>query len=165
MLKDGRVVARDGITAPFDAARAAVGARSVRVAAPAADAFLLPHDGERVRAIGLIKDQILTDHLVLTPSVRAGQVVADPERDLAKIAVLERHHATGRIGLGLVRGFGLRRGAVASTVAHDAHNIVVVAMDDDDLRCAVERLAEIGGGIVIYEDGELRGSCRCRSPA
>ena len=51
----------------------------------------------------------------------------------------------------------MRRGAVASTVAHDAHNIVVVAMDDDDLRCAVERVAEIGGGIVIYEDGELRG--------
>ena len=158
VLKDGRVVARDGITAPFDAVPAPEWVReSVRVAAPAADAFLLPHDGERVRVIGLIKDQILTDHLVLTPSVRAGQVVADPERDLAKIAVLERHHATGRIGLGLVRGFGLRRGAVASTVAHDAHNIVVVAMDDDDLRCAVGRVAEIGGGIVIYEDGELRG--------
>jgi adenine deaminase len=158
VLKDGRIVARDGTTVPFDATPAPEWVRdSVRVAAPAADAFLLPHDGERVRAIGLIKDQILTDHLVLTPSVRAGQVVADPERDLAKIAVLERHHATGRIGLGLVRGFGLRRGAVATTVAHDAHNIVAVAMDDDDLRFAVERLAEIGGGIVIYEDGELRG--------
>ena len=63
----------------------------------------------------------------------------------------------GRIGLGLVRGFGLRRGAVATTVAHDAHNIVAVGMNDDDLRRCVERLAEIGGGIAIYEDGELRG--------
>ena len=74
VLKDGRVVARDGITAPFDAVPAPEWVReSVRVAAPAADAFLLPHDGERVRVIGLIKDQILTDHLVLTPSVRAGR--------------------------------------------------------------------------------------------
>ena len=109
-----------------------------------------------MRAIGLVRDQILTEHLVLTPSVRDGEVVADPERDLAKIAVVERHHATGRIGLGLVRGFGLRRGAIATTVAHDAHNIVAVGVDDDDLARCVERLAEIGGGIAIYEDGELR---------
>ena len=83
-------------------------------------------------------------------------MVADHERDLAKIAVVERHHASGRIGLGLVRGFGLRRGAMATTVAHDAHNIVAVGVDDDDLARCVERLAEIGGGIVIYERGELR---------
>ena len=70
--------------------------------------------------------------------------------------MVERHHATGRIGLGLVRGFGLRRGAIATTVAHDAHNIVAVGMSDDDLARCVERLAEIGGGIAIYEDGELR---------
>ena len=109
-----------------------------------------------MRAIGLIRDQILTEHLVIAPSVRGGEVVADAERDLAKIAVVERHHATGRIGLGLVRGFGLRRGAVATTVAHDAHNIVAVGMTDDDLARCVERLAELGGGIVIYEDGALR---------
>ena len=94
---------------------------------------------------------------MLTPSAQDGDVVADPERDLAKIAVVERHHASGRIGLGLVRGFGLRRGAVATTVAHDAHNIVVVGMSDGDMARCVERLAEIGGGIAIYEDGELRG--------
>jgi len=94
---------------------------------------------------------------VLRPSAQDGAVVADPERDLAKIAVVERHHASGRIGLGLVRGFGLRRGAVATTVAHDAHNIVVVGMTDADMAHCVERLAEIGGGIAIYEDGELRG--------
>jgi adenine deaminase len=158
VLKDGRVVARDGVAEPFDSEPAPEWVRdSVRIASPSADSFRLPHDGQRVRAIGLVTDQILTEHLVLTPSVRDGEVVADAERDLAKIAVVERHHATGRIGLGLVRGFGLRRGAVATTVAHDAHNIMAVAMDDDDLRRCVERVAEIGGGIVIYEDGELRG--------
>ena len=106
--------------------------------------------------IGLVRDQIWTEHLVLAPSVSDGEVVADAERDLAKIAVVERHHASGRIGLGLVRGFGLRRGAVATTVAHDAHNIVAVGMADDDLACCVERLAEIGGGIAIAEDGVVR---------
>jgi adenine deaminase len=157
VLKDGLIVARDGATAPFASAPAPDWVRdSVRIAPLPADAFSLPQRGERVRAVGLIRDQILTDHLVLAPSVRDGEVVADPERDLAKIAVIERHHATGRIGLGLVRGFGLRRGAVATTVAHDAHNIVAVGMTDDDLARCVERLAELGGGIAIYEDGALR---------
>ena len=130
---------------------------TVRIAPLAPDSFRLPQAAERVRAIGLIRDQILTEHLVLTPSAQDGDVVADPERDLAKIAVVERHHASGRIGLGLVRGFGLRRGAVATTVAHDAHNIVAVGVTDADMARCVERLAEIGGGIAIYEDGELRG--------
>ncbi|MDX6540114.1 MAG: adenine deaminase [Gaiellales bacterium] len=157
VLKDGLVVARDGVTAPFEPAPAPDWVRdSVRIAPLPADAFALPHAGDHVRAIGLIRDQILTEHLVVTPSVRGGEVVADHERDLAKIAVIERHHASGRIGLGLVRGFGLRRGAVATTVAHDAHNIVAVGVDDDDLAHCVERLAEIGGGIAIYERGELR---------
>ena len=158
VLKDGRVVAGDGVAAPFASEAAPEWVRdTVRIAPLAPDSFLLPQGGERVRAIGLIRDQILTEHLQITPSAQDGAVVADPERDLAKIAVVERHHASGRIGLGLVRGFGLRRGAVATTIAHDAHNIVVVGMTDDDMARGVERLAEIGGGIVIYEDGELRG--------
>ncbi len=157
VLKDGRVVARDGVTHPFAAEPAPAWVRdSVRIAPLPADAFRLPHRGEHVRAVGLVRDQILTEHLVITPSVREDEVVADHERDLAKIAVVERHHASGRIGLGLVRGFGLRRGAMATTVAHDAHNIVAVGMDDDDLARCVERLAAIGGGIAIYEHGELR---------
>ena len=77
-------------------------------------------------------------------------------QDLAKIAVIERHHGTGRIGLGLVRGFGLRTGALASTVAHDAHNIVVVGMDDNDMARAVQRLVELGGGIVVVESHGVR---------
>jgi adenine deaminase len=157
VLKDGRVVAEDGVAAPFDPVPAPPWVRdSVHVAPLAPDAFRLAHGGERVRALGLVRDQIWTEHLVLAPSVSDGEVVADPERDLAKIAVIERHHASGRKGLGLVRGFGLRRGAVATTVAHDAHNIVAVGASDDDLRRCVERLAELGGGIAIYEDGALR---------
>jgi len=83
--------------------------------------------------------------------------VADPARDLAKIAVIERHHASGRIGLGLVTNVGLARGAYASTVAHDAHNIVVVGVDDADMALCVSRLAEMGGGIVVAEAGQIVG--------
>ena len=89
--------------------------------------------------------------------MRDGRVVADPARDLAKLAVVERHHATGRVGVGLVRGFGLRSGAFASTVAHDAHNIVVVGVDDASMAACVERLAELGGGIAVADGGAVRG--------
>jgi adenine deaminase len=105
----------------------------------------------KVRVIGIVPDQIVTDALVDEPTVQDGQIVADPERDLAKIAVVERHLGTGRVGLGLVRGFGLRAGAIATTVAHDAHNVVVVGVDDDDMTRAVRRLSEIGGGVVVVE--------------
>src|SRR5256714_273411 len=100
-------------------------------------------------------DEIAAESLVEPPAVRDGEAVADPARDLAKIAVVERHLGTGRIGLGFVRGFGLDRGALGSTVAHDAHNLVVVGMSDADMGRVVERLAELGGGIVAVEDGKL----------
>ena len=86
--------------------------------------------------IELQPEQLITGAGAAEPAVAGGRVVADPARDLAKIAVVERHHATGRIGVGLVHGFGLRRGAFASTVAHDAHNIVVVGVDDASMRAA-----------------------------
>ena len=97
----------------------------------------------------------MTESLVDAPTVRDGFAVADPGRDLAKIAVLERHHGTGRIGLGFVRGFGLERGAFAGTVAHDAHNLVVVGVDDAAMERAVARLVEIGGGMVVVDGGAV----------
>ena len=103
--------------------------------------------------IGLVPDQVVTESLVERPTVADGFAIADPERDLAKIAVVERHLATGRVGVGFVRGSGLQRGALASTVAHDAHNIVVLGVSDDDMLAAVARVVELGGGIVAVEDG------------
>jgi adenine deaminase len=129
---------------------------TVRIRHVAARDFALPWDGGRARVIGVIPDQIVTDSLVEEPRVEDGEAVADPERDLAKIAVIERHLGTGRHSVGLVRGFGLRTGALASTFAHDAHNIVVVGMDDQDMARAVARLAEIGGGVVVVEDRGVR---------
>jgi adenine deaminase len=115
--------------------------------------------GGGVRAIGLVEDQVVTESLVRDPLVVDGRVVSDPEHDLVKLAVVERHLATGRIGIGFVAGSGLRRGALASTVAHDAHNLVVVGATDDDMVAAIARLAEIGGGIVAIEDGRVRAEC------
>jgi adenine deaminase len=120
-----------------------------------AASFRIPAGAKRIRVIRVIPAQLLTGTDLVEPSVRDGALVADPDRDLVKIAVLERHHATGRIGLGFAANVGLRRGAFASTVAHDAHNVVVVGVDDTDMAACACRLAEIGGGIVVAEGGRV----------
>lgn len=124
--------------------------QTVRVQPVLGSDFVLAPANGPVRVIGVVPDQIVTEALVEQPPV------PDPERDIAKVAVVERHLGTGRMGLGLVKGFGLRRGALASTIAHDAHNIVVVGLDDGDMQRAVQRLAEIGGGIVVVEGRGVR---------
>jgi adenine deaminase len=133
--------------------------QSVRVAPLSQGDFAVASNGGSVRVIGLVPEQVVTESLVDRPTVEDGLAVADPERDLAKIAVVERHLATGRIGLGFVRGSGLRRGALASTVAHDAHNVVVLGVSDDDMLAAVERVVELAGGIVAVDGGRVVAEC------
>jgi adenine deaminase len=128
---------------------------TVRIGAFGPEMFRIPWTGGDVRVIGVIPGQIVTDDLVATPPVWAGEALADPGQDLAKIAVVERHLGTGRVGLGFVRGFGLQRGAIASTLAHDAHNVVVVGMNDASIAAAVRRLANRGGGIVVVDGAEM----------
>ena len=115
----------------------------------------IPWKGGKARAIGLVPDQVVTDSVEVEPTAVDGMAVADAGKDLAKIAVIERHLGTGRIGHGFVHNSGLQRGALGSTVAHDAHNIVVVGMNDEDMVRAVERLGELGGGIVVVDAGEV----------
>jgi adenine deaminase len=117
---------------------------SVRNRPVSADDFRMPAAGGKVRVIGLVPDQVVTELLE-----------EEPNGDLAKIAVVERHLGTGRIGRGYVRGSGLQRGALASTVSHDAHNIIVIGIDEADMARAVERLGELGGGIVVIDGGEV----------
>ncbi len=133
--------------------------QTVRVHPVTAADFAIPWEGGAARAIGLIEDQVVTESLELEPLVVDGHAVSDPTRDLVKLAVVERHLATGRVGLGLVSGSGLQRGALASTVAHDAHNLVVVGADDEDMAFAVRRLAELGGGIVAVEGSRVVAEC------
>jgi adenine deaminase len=133
--------------------------QSVRIAPLARDDLAAPSVGGAIRVIGLVTDQVVTESLVEDPTAEDGYAIADPTRDLAKIAVVERHLATGRVGVGFVRGSGLRRGALASTVAHDAHNLVVLGVSDEDMLAAVARAAELGGGIVAVEEGRVLAEC------
>ena len=172
VLAGGRVAARDGRAEPFAAPKVPAYVLQTVRSAPLAAADLALDAGEgangasgadgvspggRVRVIEIVPEQLITRVLEVEPPRRDGHVVADPDRDIAKIAVVERHHATGRVGRGLVTGFGLRRGAFASTVAHDAHNVVVVGVADEDMLACAARLQEIGGGIVVADGGAIRG--------
>jgi adenine deaminase len=132
---------------------------TVRIGAFGPEMFRIPwgrsNGGSSARVIGIVPGQIVTDSLVEEPVLHAGEALADAESGLAKIAVIERHLGTGRVGLGFVRGFDLVRGAIASTVAHDAHNVVVVGMNDASMAAAVRRLANRGGGIVVVDGAEV----------
>ena len=125
--------------------------QSVRIRPVAEADFAVEWEGGPARVIGLIPGQIVTEALV--EELADGN--ADPDRDLAKIAVIERHLGTGRIGLGFVKGFGLRRGAFGSTFSHDAHNIVVVGASEPEMVRAVERLVELGGGLVVVDGANV----------
>ncbi len=109
-----------------------------------------------VEVVGIEPGQITTKHLREEAPLQNGKIVADPTRDLLKLVVMERHHASGRVGLGLVKGFGLRRGALASSVAHDAHNLVIAGANDEDILRAARVLEEMGGGFAFVVDGEVR---------
>ena len=109
-----------------------------------------------IEIVGIKKGQITTAHLQEEAPFRNGEIIADPQRDLLKLVVIERHHASGRIGLGLVKGFGLRKGAIASSVAHDAHNLVIAGASDSDIVQAAQTLQEMSGGFVCVVDGRVR---------
>jgi adenine deaminase len=155
----GREVARDGRVLPFTGAPIPDGVRSsVHLAPLGPETFAVPAgSAARIQVVELVPDQVITRATSDAPTVEGGRIAADPDRDLTKLAVVERHRASGRTGIGFVRGFGLRRGAFASTVAHDAHNVVVAGVDDDDMACCVRRMAEIGGGLVVCDGGKVVG--------
>jgi adenine deaminase len=110
----------------------------------------------RVRAIGMVPGELATEHRVVEAPVADGAVEAAPALDLAKAASIERHGGCGSIGLGFVQGLGLKRGAVATTVAHDNHNLLAVGTNDADMLVAIERLAAAGGGMIAVEDGAVK---------
>ena len=129
--------------------------QTVHLADVDASSFRVSAGPRQIRVIKVVPSQLLTEVELVEPTTREGCIVADPKRDLVKIAVLERHHASGRVGLGFATNIGLQRGAVASTVAHDAHNIVALGVDDTDMAVCANRMVEIGGGIVIAEGGRV----------
>ena len=122
-----------------------------------ADLRISGHPG-LIEVVGIEAGQITTQHLREEALVRDGAIVPDPARDLLKLVVIERHHASGKVGLGFVKGFGLKKGAIASSVAHDAHNIVIAGTNDRDILSAAQTLKKIGGGFACVVDGVVQAS-------
>ncbi|MBI2265873.1 MAG: adenine deaminase [Armatimonadetes bacterium] len=111
--------------------------------------------GDQGRVIGVLPGKIITEKLWLQLRIENDQVLSDPSRDILKLCVIERHHASGNLGLGLVRGLGLKKGAIGSSVAHDSHNIIAAGVTDSDILLAVNEIARIGGALVVVADGEV----------
>lgn len=127
------------------------------VKAPRVEAHHFRCGGNRVETpvIGILPGKIITEHLTFDIAPQDGDKRPDLSRDLIRIAVIERHGKNGNRATGFVQGFGLKRGAIASTVCHDHHNIAVVGADYDDMALAANRLGEIEGGFVVVEGGRV----------
>ena len=121
----------------------------------ARDFVVKPRGTAQIKVIEIVPNQIVTKTLVAAPKVEGGQIVADVARDILKLVVVERHRATGQVGVGFVTGFKLQRGALASSVAHDAHNVVVVGTNDADIVVAIRRMQELQGGLVAVAGGKV----------
>ncbi|MGC4190438.1 MAG: adenine deaminase [Thermomicrobiales bacterium] len=155
-LHRGRIVAQDGAftgsIAETDLPEVLL--HSVNVApVHLSDLRLDPADAHR--AVGVIPGQIVTEYRDVEPKVLDGAAVADPERDLLKLVSVDRHHASGRMGIGYVQGLGLKRGAIASSIAHDAHNIIAAGASDIDILAAIATIAEMDGGLAVVAEGEV----------
>ncbi len=121
-------------------------------------ALRMPAKGATAFAIQIVPGQIITRKIEVEVTVRGGFVQPDVEKDLLKLVVVERHQATGNIGRGLVRGFGLKKGAIASSVAHDAHNVIAIGADDDEIFAAIKEVERLQGGIAVAAEGRILGS-------
>ena len=157
-IKDGEVVFEEGVlkVQPSVYVEPEV-TNTIKIAEITPESFKLKINSNRAHVIGLVKDQIVTEHLIEEVKRDSqGEVISDPDRDILKIAVIERHHASGNIGLGLISGLGLKRGAIAQSVAHDSHNIIVVGTNDQDMYVAVKALKAMQGGFVVVEDGVVK---------
>ncbi|MBN2007996.1 adenine deaminase [candidate division KSB1 bacterium] len=156
VFKNGKLVASDGKaiydlpTRPKASIRSSVNIKWLE-----GNEFNIPAEGKKCNVIRLIRDQIVTDRFVAEPKIVDGHVVSDPDRDILRCFVVERHLASGRIGKGLIQGFGLRSGAIASSIGHDSHNLIVVGVDDADIFRAIIKLNKMGGGIVVTNHGEV----------
>lgn len=159
VLKDGQVVAQDGKLAVEIPENDAIATRnSVNVRWITMDDFKIPTEGEglkQVRALEVIPHQLITKSVMSDVKVVDGNAVSNVDTDTLKICVIERHRATGNIGKGFVKGFNLKCGAIASTVAHDSHNMIVIGTNDFDMYTAAVALIKCQGGKVVVKDGKI----------
>ena len=153
LFKDGKKLAEGGeLLAELRAGAPAPGA--MNIGWKIMSGIQVRAAGDRVLVIGVVPDQIITSRLEEAAAIEAGMVVPDIGRDILKICVFERHRGTGNVGVGFIRGFGLHSGALASTVAHDSHNLMVVGTNDEDILAAARAVEAMGGGQVVVKEGE-----------
>jgi adenine deaminase len=142
------------VTAEWTPRRPAKMRHSMNIRWDAVD-FAIPAAGEKIRVIGSIPDQLVTEHRIAPACIVDGEACSDVSRDILKMAVIERHRASGQMGKGFIQGIGLQRGAIAGTVAHDHHNLVVIGVDDASMQRAAQRVDELGGGLVAVEGDQV----------
>lgn len=158
VIKDGKLVA-DGGNFCTRLERTPIPKKSsMQIGKLEPRSFEIKAERGAARIIGIIPDQIVTRSQELLPKIENGKIISDTKRDILKLAVVERHKATGNIGLGLVQGFGLNSGALATSVAHDSHNIAVLGASDDDMLAAVLVVVKMGGGLAVVQNGAVK-SC------
>jgi adenine deaminase len=132
--------------------------RRMNVAPYNENALRVKNEGKKIRVIGLIPEQVLTRSLVMEPTVKDGFIVPDVKSDILKVAVIERHKATGNVGLGFVHGLGIESGAIASSVAHDSHNIIAAGTNDTDIYVAARAVEKMRGGLAAVKNGKVIAS-------
>ena len=121
--------------------------------------FNLNSKSDKVKVIGIVEGEIVTKSEVEKVTIdNTGDFKLNPKKDIAKIVVVERHHGTGKIGVGLLKGYGLKKGAVAQTIAHDSHNIVAVGVNNQEIMTAIGEIRTVGGGAVVVKDGKVVNS-------
>ncbi|MGB9695282.1 MAG: adenine deaminase [Caldisericaceae bacterium] len=160
VLKNGRQVAKEGraffntdVAFHEDAVKNTINLKQATF-----DKLIVKAKGNKMRVIKTIPDSVLTDELIVEPKVVEGNAVSDTQRDVIKIAVFERHHATGNVMCGFINGIGIKNGAFATSIAHDSHNIIAAGVNDADILLAVAQLEAMGGGIAITKDGKVLAS-------
>ncbi len=154
VYRGGYLVAKNGKMLPIEETRRPVALRSsMNIRWDSVD-FAIPAQGTQIRVIGSIPEQVATEHRIEEAKCVDGYAVSDTERDILKMAVIERHRSTGNMGKGFIHGIGLKRGAIAGTVAHDHHNLVVIGVDDESMMAAARAVEQMGGGLVAVNGQE-----------
>lgn len=156
VYKKGTLVAADGEFLGKSPAAVPLPRSTMNLRYSPADLKVKAHGKRKIKVIEIVPQQIVTRTAIVAPKIERGQVMADPRRDILKMVVVERHRATGNVGVGFVRGFKLKHGAIGSTVAHDAHNVVVAGTNDADMLFAIQELERLQGGQIAVADGEVR---------
>ncbi len=157
VIRGGQAVAENGKLLPFDVPERPAYLRGAMNVNWHAVNFTIPAEGRRAHVIGVVPDQLVTEDRILEIPSTAGVARSDLEQDIIKMAVIERHMATGNVGKGFVQGLGLRRGAIASTIAHDHHNLVVAGADNVSLTTAAAAVADMGGGLAVADGIRILG--------